>query len=42
MTLREPQDGADMVATNGTAPADGGLPEETLQELRQITERGWG
>jgi NADH-quinone oxidoreductase subunit E len=29
----------DMVSTNGTGPADGGLPEETLRELREITAR---
>ncbi len=39
MTLREPQDGPDMVSTNGAGPAGGSLPAETLRELRQITER---
>lgn len=38
MTLREPQDGADMESTDGSA-AGNSLPEETLRELRQITER---
>ncbi|HEU4515275.1 MAG TPA: NADH-quinone oxidoreductase subunit NuoE [Actinomycetota bacterium] len=28
-----------MVSTNGAGPAGGSLPEETLRELRQITER---
>jgi NADH-quinone oxidoreductase subunit E len=29
----------DLVSTNGAGPTGGGLPEETLRELRQITER---
>ena len=40
MTLREPQDGADMVSTNAASNgAGGGLPEATLTELREITTR---
>jgi NADH-quinone oxidoreductase subunit E len=39
MTLREPQDDADMQSIDGGAAAGASLPEETLRELRQITER---
>ncbi len=39
MTLRETQDGGDMVSTDGGAAAGAHLPEETLRELREITER---
>jgi NADH-quinone oxidoreductase subunit E len=30
---------SDMASTNGAGPAAGGLPEETLRELREITQR---
>jgi NADH-quinone oxidoreductase subunit E len=40
MTLRRAQDGADVVSTDLSRDGAGsGLPEQTLRELRQITER---